>query len=433
MSTKSKSKQEEALQILDDLDLLSPGERAPGVDSAATAPPITTNPGEAADVLAFLDEITQKSSEPTRPAASLADRPLSRSGTPTLRKSTERVKVGGSSLTGPGSSSVRGLSPSTSSSNLVPVEKQQAAPEHERKSSGGAWGWGTVWSSASTALQQAKSVVDEQVKSLPAQDTKKWSEGVLGYARNAQERAQEYAKSAQLEKLGQDLKRVGLTTFTEILNVVAPPISEHEVIQVWLSHDMQGYEGVESLVYTALARILEQVEGGDLIVNKGNESKPRVTTSGRDLNAVEGFEQALKLAQANLEEVVKANAPPEPQQPSSVQNPTTTSYVYLCLQAFTSTSIIPGPEPTESTHFQFMLHLSDPVHNLSYTTVTQAIPEHWLKVWDEYDWVEDTVAETLRFGIEVVGQEYVVGRMGWIKGKKPSAPITAEDAVMAEA
>ena len=56
-------------------------------------------------------------------------------------------------------------------------------------------------------------------------------------------------------RLGQDLKRVGLSTFTEILNVVAPPISEHEVIQVWLSHDMQGYEGVESLVYTALARV----------------------------------------------------------------------------------------------------------------------------------------------------------------------------------
>ena len=205
MSTKSKSKQEEALQILDDLDLLSPDSRASGTDPRAAAPsPMTANPGEAAEVLAFLDEITQKSSEPTRPAASLVDRPLSRSGTPTLRKSTERVKVGGSSLTGPGSrtSSVRGVSPSTSASNSVPTEKQQAAPEHERQLSGGGWGWGTVWSSASTALQQAKSVVDEQVKSLPTQDTKKWGEGVLGYARNAQERAQEYAKNAQLDKLG---------------------------------------------------------------------------------------------------------------------------------------------------------------------------------------------------------------------------------------
>lgn len=48
---------------------------------------------------------------------------------------------------------------------------------------------------------------------------------------------------------------MGLSTLTDILNVVAPPISEHEVIQVWLSHDMRGYEGIESLVYRALARV----------------------------------------------------------------------------------------------------------------------------------------------------------------------------------
>ena len=204
MSTKSKSKQQEALQILDDLDSLSPDARPPGADAAtAPVPPVAANPGEAAEVLAFLDEITQKSSEPTRPAASLVDRPLSRSGTPTLRKSTERVKVGGSSLTG--SSSGRGVSPSTSSSNLVPANEQENA-KHERQPSGGGWGWGSVWSNASSALQQARSVVDEQVKSLPTQDAKKWKEGVIGYAKTAQERAQEYAKNTQLEKLGLSLE-----------------------------------------------------------------------------------------------------------------------------------------------------------------------------------------------------------------------------------
>jgi hypothetical protein len=70
-----------------------------------------------------------------------------------------------------------------------------------------------VWSTASTVVQQAKSVVDEQVKNLPAN-------GVLEYAKTAQEyakssaaqaaqqaqgyaqSAQEYAKTAQLDKLG---------------------------------------------------------------------------------------------------------------------------------------------------------------------------------------------------------------------------------------
>jgi hypothetical protein len=207
MSTKSKSKQQEALQILDDLDSLSPDSRAAGVDSTATVatPPIGATPGEAADVLAFLDEITQKSSEPTRPAASLLDRPLSRSGTPTLRKSTERVKVGGSSLTNAGSASSRGVSPSLTSSNSSPPDKSATTSAHERQSSGGGWGWGSVWTSASSALQQARSVVDEQVKNLPTQDAKKWREGVLEYAKSAQERAQEYAKTAQLDKLGSSL------------------------------------------------------------------------------------------------------------------------------------------------------------------------------------------------------------------------------------
>jgi hypothetical protein len=214
MSTKSKSKQQEALQILDDLDSLSPDSPAAGgVDSTAAAtPPINATPGEAADVLAFLDEITQKSSEPTRPAASLLDRPSSRSGTPTPRKTTERVRVGGSSLTNPGSgsTSTRGGSPSLHSSNPLSSERQAATPAHERQLSGGGWGWGTVWSSASSALQQARTVVDEQVKNLPTQDAKKWKEGVLEYAKSAQERAQEYAKTAQLEKLGSSYDFVAL-------------------------------------------------------------------------------------------------------------------------------------------------------------------------------------------------------------------------------
>ena len=60
--------------------------------------------------------------------------------------------------------------------------------------------------------------------------------------------------------IGQDIKRVGLSTFTDILNVVAPPISEHEVIQIWLSHDMTGYEGVETIVYRAIARVRRRID-----------------------------------------------------------------------------------------------------------------------------------------------------------------------------
>lgn len=42
---------------------------------------------------------------------------------------------------------------------------------------------------------------------------------------------------------------------------------------------------------------MEQVEGGDLVVNKGHESKPREKAAEKNLNAVEGLETAFRLAE----------------------------------------------------------------------------------------------------------------------------------------
>ncbi|KZT06370.1 uncharacterized protein LAESUDRAFT_726200 [Laetiporus sulphureus 93-53] len=427
MSAKSKTKQEEALQFLDQLDSLTPPPE--GVPGSEQAPP----EGEA-EVYAFIDEITQKSSEPPRTTISHLDRPVSRAGTPTLRKSTERVKVGGPApLLPPSATPSSALSRTDSNNSRLSASsspKPEASQKEAQSTPVGGWGWGSVWSSASAAIQQAKSVVDEQVKQLPKNEqARKWGEGVL-----------EYARAAQLDKLGNDFKRVGLSTLTDILNVVAPPISEHEVIQVWLSHDMRGYDGVESLVYRALSRIMEQVEGGDLVVNRGDESRPKdVAESGRELNAVEGLDAALKLAQANLEEIIKRNSKTPSTHTSSTQNPTTYSYVYLRIQPCMTTLPLPqsaettassgSSTPTHSTSLQFLLYLSDPAHNLNHSTLTQAVPGNWLELWDEYEWVEDLVVEAIRVGVEVIGQEYVVSRMGWDKKgmDKPTEPEQAAD------
>lgn len=54
---------------------------------------------------------------------------------------------------------------------------------------------------------------------------------------------------------GKELKSTTLKSLTDLLNAVAPPIAEHEVIQVSLSHDMKGYDGVETLVYRGLSKV----------------------------------------------------------------------------------------------------------------------------------------------------------------------------------
>nr|VWO98928.1 Exonuclease domain-containing protein [Ganoderma boninense] len=188
---------------------------------------------------------------------------------------------------------------------------------------------------------------------------------------------------------------------------------------------------------------MEQVEGGDLIVNRGDEARPKDAGDGkRDLNAVDGYDAALKLSQANLDELVKRNTKPE-QTPVSAQNPTTYSYVYLRVQPFSTTyalpqissagtetpaSQTPSSNPTTQSSLQFLISLSDPHHNLIHATVTQSVPGRWLDVWDEYDWVEDLVVEAIRVGVEVVGQEYIGQRMGWDgHGKKEKQPAVEQE------
>jgi len=163
------------------------------------------------------------------------------------------------------------------------------------------------------------------------------------------------------------------------------------------------------------------------VVNKGTESKPREKPTGskRNLNAVDSVETALRLAEANLQEQIKSNPKQEPAQ-SSAQNPTTYSSVYLRLQPFhyTMPSIDQQAEKSEGAPniLQFLVVLSDPDHQLTHRTITQGIPAKWLEgdLWDKHTWVEDCLVDSLRTGMEIIGQEYISARMGW-DGSTPSS------------
>ncbi|KIO21717.1 hypothetical protein M407DRAFT_80047 [Tulasnella calospora MUT 4182] len=405
------SKSKEALALLDDLDSYTAVPAHPPPSSTAAthkSKAKNSSVGDAADALAFLDEITQKSTEPRKPVRVTLGGG-SRPGTPSVRRSAEQP-------------------PKQASADPTPATTA-ASTSIASQAVGGGWGWGSVWNTASAALAQAKEKVDEQVKSLEQNEqAKKWGEGMMSYV-----------KQAQLDKLAQDLKTTSLSTLTGIINVVAPPIAEHEVIQVTLSHDMVGYDGVETLVYRGLARVLEQVEGGDLVVNRGQESRLKDDVLGaRDLNAVEGLKAALKLSEVDTMEQIKIHSTLPKKEASSVANPTTYSQIFLRIQPFTST-FPPTPDlasedpdaTTSKTVLQFLLYLSDPSHQLIHTAVSQTIPASWLALWDEDDkpgaqrkngeWIEDMLIEALRVAVEVIGQEYIVARMSW---DSPAAAVT---------
>lgn len=183
-----------------------------------------------------------------------------------------------------------------------------------------------------------------------------------------------------------------------MINAVAPPIAAHEIIQVTLSHDMIGYDGISDVTYQVLAKVMEQVQQSSgteqqLIVNKApvdtSASKPKAGEDGqeRDLNQVDGFAAAFRLAKANLDECIKKHevAAPPPKTVSAAAAaaslPITTCPVFVRIQACFAP--IPGvDESDDAAHSQslfFLILLQDPQHGLSHKTVSQAVPTSWRK------------------------------------------------------
>ena len=66
---------------------------------------------------------------------------------------------------------------------------------------------------------------------------------------------------------------------------------------------MVGYPNIDKIVYDVFDKVMAQVEGGSLVVQKGREGKRRGSESQsqkRDYNVCEGLDEALKLAKVTL-------------------------------------------------------------------------------------------------------------------------------------
>lgn len=240
---------------------------------------------------------------------------------------------------------------------------------------------------------------------------------------------------------------------------------------------------------------MEQVEGGDLVVNKGHvEDSPSNAQKQpsqkselgleddddddeRNLNTVEGFVEGYKLAEANLEALIKKHyqKPAEPQhnqqqqqqspgkspthgrkESAGVSLPVTVCPVYMRIQpviaampfATTSTSSTTPSTTTPSSsneqpqtgatmtttrtsddlHLYFVMILRDPTNELVHKTLSQSMPSKWLDIpFEENEWVEDIMVDVIRRGVEIIGEEYIKGRMHGRLLKNAKAETIFED------
>jgi hypothetical protein len=186
----------------------------------------------------------------------------------------------------------------------------------------------SFWSTATSAIQSAQKIADEQYKKIQTEGVAGGLEQLKGRGvdldklrKGAEERLgglQGYVKGVDLEKLreshgslwrclelieiGQDLLNTTSSTLTSIINTVAPPISAHETLELWLSHPMVGYGGVEGVVYRAWSKILDQTESGELVIVWSPEREGQ-DDAERSINPIEGWEAGWKRQSEEVDKV----------------------------------------------------------------------------------------------------------------------------------
>ncbi|CAN9229906.1 unnamed protein product [Alternaria alternata] len=319
---------------------------------------------------------------------------------------------------------------------------------------------------AETARKQAEAAYQEIQKNQEAQ---RWAEQVRGNV-------------GALRGIGGELGKRAVPTFTNLLNTLAPPISQHERLQIHITHDLIGYPSLDPLIYQTFAQVMAQVEGGDLmVIQRGSESTQRGSLEGyrgggggwndgpwwrhtdkRDLSVVKGLVEGTKLARVSAESYANEffgarggveEAAKQATEVLSETNPVRSSDIFIAIQAVSypaqddlfatssseEKSEVQEPKDDEE-EVAFSIYLHDPIHGISFKSVSQSFPSKWVD-WldapanteaageeqqlpqeiyeiiesggvDPREWVSEWMEETINLSVGIVAQRYVARRMG---------------------
>lgn len=271
-----------------------------------------------------------------------------------------------------------------------------------------------------------------------------------------------------------------------------------------VTHSLLGYPSLERGIYDVFRRVMSQVEGGELlVVQRGEErsgqqsrgsSMERSRSSGagwndgpwwradhpdqaRNIHAVRGLADGTRKARLDAELYAKEYfenhvrggleaAAKRATETLSDSNPTRDSQIFLAIQTvlveidsklFASSQSVeslenePMAQPVPEVHEElvFAIYLHDPIHGISFSAVSQAVPWQWIE-WldapngvegalpesleeiihsggvDPREWVSEWLQETLQLAAGIVAQRYVARRMGVGEQTKGKGKLRAE-------
>ncbi|KAF2678898.1 hypothetical protein K458DRAFT_408591 [Lentithecium fluviatile CBS 122367] len=299
--------------------------------------------------------------------------------------------------------------------SFAPTEEEPAKPAPEPKApAGGSW-WGGLLSTATATADAARKRAEAAYQEIQKnEEAKRWAEQVRGNV-------------GALRGIGDELQKRALPTFSNILHTLAPPISQHERLQIHITHDLIGYPSLDPIIYQTFSQVMSQVEGGDLLViQRGSESGHRRAsvdgyrgggggwndgpwwrhTDKRDLGVVNGLAEGTKLARVSAEAYANEffaarggieEAAKQATKVLSETNPVRSSDIFLSIQAvgysqpadlFVASASAEdkegGVEEQKDTDelVTFAIYLHDPVHGISYKALSQSFPAKWVEWLD---------------------------------------------------
>lgn len=379
--------------------------------------------------------------DPTADLEELLKRPVSRPATPKVaplhpikaagsRTSDEKARVlpnsrksGESSRSYHEATSATELDSSKGDAAVAsisrPIPLSIAVVDHSepKASTGGSW-WGGILSAASQAAKQAESTIKD-IQSSP--EAQKWTAQLQDNVANLR------------SQVGDLTTKTLVPSLSTILHTIAPPISSHERLQIHITHDLKGYPSLDPLIYQVFARVMSQVEGGDLLViQRGQESTVRRnseagysgsgragwsdgpwwrSTDARDIGLAKGLAAGTKLARVSAETyATDFHATRGGLEKASLaavtnlteDNPIRRSDVFLAIQPISHTAdpelfanagspvqenpgdhgSAPMMNSDTEDSVSFAVYVYDPVHELRFHTVSQSLPERWISWLD---------------------------------------------------
>lgn len=257
MSAPSRTtKKDDVEALLSDLDNLDPTSGS-GSGGGVTSAVHSTKADDAQSLLDDLDDLVKRRAPtPKKPSLftpSTSHTPTNRS-TPTNRTNnstplptnTLTVDGGLSSTIAAGSSEPLEETTLSSLTNIESLANTGAASDQTTSQSQPSWGnW---WSSATKLADQARAELEKRaamVQSQVVETAREVGEGAGNPSTSspasvpwaiAQNVNSFLKNNRDLNKLKSDFSKVGKKGWNELLNVVVPPIEQHEILSITLSH-----------------------------------------------------------------------------------------------------------------------------------------------------------------------------------------------------